>query len=252
VRLADRAAVITGAGSGIGRATAELFAREGARVLVADLDQAGGQETVERVREYGGEASFVRVDVADAGDVRRMLDASVERYGALDVLFNNAGLAMPFTPIEELEPGLLDALIDVNIKGVFLGCQLAAPIMKAQRRGVIINMGSTAGIRPRPGLAAYNMTKGAVITLSKSLALELAPYRVRVVALCPVATDTPMLPRFMGDVEPEEGRRRFIETIPLGRLNTPQDLARAALWLASDDAEMVTGTAFEVDGGRDV
>src|SRR5438093_753425 len=181
-----------------------------------------------------------------------MLDASIERYGALDVLFNNAGLAMPFTPIEALDPGLLDALIDVNIKGVFLGCQLAAPIMKAQRRGVIINMGSTAGIRPRPGLAAYNMTKGAVITLSKSLALELAPYRVRVVALCPVATDTPMLPRFMGDVDAQEGRRRFIETIPLGRLNTPNDLARAALWLASDEAEMVTGTAFAVDGGRDV
>jgi len=159
---------------------------------------------------------------------------------------------MSFTPVEQVDEQLLTRLLDVNVKGVFYGCQVAAPIMKAQRSGVILNMGSTAGIRPRPGLSAYNMSKGAVITLSKSLALELAPYGVRVVALCPVATDTPMLPHFMGDVDPVEGRRRFVESIPMGRLNTSDDLARAALWIVSDDASMVTGTAFEVDGGRDV
>ena len=252
MRLAERAAVITGAGSGIGRETALLFALEGARLVVADRDEQGGAETVDQILQCGGQATFVRVDVTRADDVQHMLQVALDRYGALDVLFNNAGCPMPFMPIERVEESLLDMLLAVNVKGVFLGCQYAAPIMKGQGRGVIVNMGSTAGIRPRPGLSAYNMTKGAVITLSKSLAVELAPFHVRVVALCPVATDTPMLPRFIGDLDPIEARRRFIESIPLGRLNTPVDLARAALWIASDEAEMVTGTAFEVDGGRDV
>lgn len=252
MRLPDRVAVITGAGSGIGRATATLFASEGAKVVVADVHERAGEETTDLIESAGGRATFVRADVTQPGDVERMLSLALDRFGSLDVLFNNAGFAMGFTPIEQVDDALLDMLVDVNIKGVFYGCRYAAPIMKAQGGGVIINMGSTAGIRPRPGLSAYNMSKGAVITLSKSLALELAPHRIRVVALCPVATDTPMLPTFMGDVDPVEGRRRFIETIPLGRLNTPQDLARAALWIASDDASMVTGTAFEVDGGRDV
>jgi 3-oxoacyl-[acyl-carrier protein] reductase len=253
VRLPERSAVITGGGSGIGRATAVLFAREGARVVIADRDERGGQETEAMIVNAGGQARFIPTDVTRAADVQVMLDLAVREFGGVDVLFNNAGLAMSFTPIEQVPESLLDAILEVNVKGVFLGCQLVAPIMKRQGRGVILNMGSTAGIRPRPGLSAYNMSKGAVITLTKSLALELAPYKIRVVSICPVATDTPMLPTFIGDqVDPEEGRRRFIATIPLGRLNTPDDLARAALWLASDEAEMVTGTAFEVDGGRDV
>ncbi len=252
MRLADRVAVITGAGSGIGRASALLFAQEGARVVVADVEATGGAETVRLIQQQGGAAAFVRTDVTRPADVQRMLDTALEQYGRLDVLFNNAGLAMPFTPIEQVDEALLDRLLAVNVKGVFFGCQLAAPMLKRQRSGVILNTASTAGIRPRPGLSAYNMTKGAVITLTKTLALELAPYQVRVVALCPVATDSPMLPAFIGDQDPAEARRRFIESIPLGRLNTPEDLARAALWLASDEAAMVTGTAFEVDGGRDV
>jgi len=252
MRLPERTAVITGAGSGIGRATALLFAREGARVVVAERDERSGRETAALIAADGGAATFVQTDVSHATDIQRLYAATLERYGTLDVVFNNAGLPMAFTPFEETEEALLDRLLAVNVKGVFLGCQYAAPIMKRQRRGVIVNTASTAGIRPRPGLTAYNMTKGAVITLSKSLALELAPFGVRVVALCPVATDTPMLPEFIGAQDQAEARQRFIASIPLGRLNTAEDLARAALWLASDDAAMVTGTALEVDGGRDV
>jgi 3-oxoacyl-[acyl-carrier protein] reductase len=252
VDLRGRSAVITGGGSGIGRATALLFAERGASVVVADRDETGGTGTVDLIGQAGGTAVFEAMDVTSSDDVERAVRSAVERFGRLDIIFNNAGLAMSFTPIEQVDDQFLNRLLDVNVKGVFYGCQAAAPIMKAQRGGVILNMGSTAGIRPRPGLSAYNMSKGAVITLSKSLALELAPFGVRVVALCPVATDTPMLPHFMGEIDHEEGKRRFVESIPLGRLNTPEDLARAALWIVSDEAAMVTGTAFEVDGGRDV
>jgi 3-oxoacyl-[acyl-carrier protein] reductase len=245
-RLQGLVSVITGAGSGIGRASALAFAEEGARVLVADVNAEAAKETAGRI-----DAEFVRVDVTQADEVQRMIDFAVDRFGRLDVLFNNAGLPQPFTPVEDSDDELFDRIMDVNVRGVFNGCRAVVPRMKAQGGGVILNTASTAGIRPRPGLAVYNASKAAVISLTKTLALELAPHRIRVVSICPVATDTPMLPTFMGADE-AEGRKRFIATIPWGRLNRAEDIARAAVFLASPDAEMVTGTAFEVDGGRDV
>jgi 3-oxoacyl-[acyl-carrier protein] reductase len=251
-RLEGLVAVITGAGSGIGRATAIEFAREGARVLAADVREDVVAETTRQVRAAGGEAECVSVDVTRYPQVQRMVETAVERFGRIDVLVNNAGVPQSFTPAEETSDDLLDRIFDVNVKGVFYGCKAAIPHLKRQRSGVILNMASTAGIRPRPGLAAYNASKAAVITLTRTLALELAPYHVRVVSICPVATDTPMLADFIGAQDPVVGRQKFIDSIPWGRLNRPEDLARAAVFLASADAEMVTGTALEVDGGRDV
>ncbi len=251
-RLEGLVAVITGAGSGIGRAAAVEFAREGARVVAADLRGDAAVETADLASLNGAQAESIAVDVARRADVEAAVKLAVDRFGRLDVMYNNAGLAQPFTPFEETSEEQWERLYAVNVKGVFHGCQAAARQMRTQGGGVILNTASTAGIRPRPGLAAYNSTKGAVITLTKSLAVELAPHRIRVVAICPVATDTPMLPQFIGAADEAEGRRRFIASIPWGRLNRPEDIAKAAVYLASADAEMVTGTAFEIDGGRDV
>jgi len=252
MRLEHKVALVTGAGSGIGRATAEPFGREGARVTVADLSQDAGEETVELIREHGGEARFVRAEVSVADDVRAMIDGAVREYGRLDVLYNNAGIPMGATPIEEVDDDFFDRTMAVNVRSVHLGCKHAVPHMKRQGGGVILNTASTAGIRLRPGLSAYAASKGAVIALTKALALELAPFKIRVVSIAPVATDTPMLPSFFGSADPTEARARFVASVPMGRLNTPRDIAHAALYLASDEAFMVTGTAFEIDGGRDI
>jgi 3-oxoacyl-[acyl-carrier protein] reductase len=252
-RLQGQVAVITGAGSGIGRASALAFAREGACVLAADVH--GAAATADEVRAAGGNAEFASVDVTKFEQVQAMVNHAVERFGKLDILFNNAGVPQAFTPFEDSTDELYERIFDVNVRGVLYGCRAAIPQMKAQGSGVILNTASTAGIRPRPGLAVYNASKAAVISLTRTLALELAPHHIRVVSICPVATDTPMLASFIGveqGADEAEGRKRFIATIPWGRLNRPEDLANAAVYLASAEAEMVTGTAFEVDGGRDV
>jgi len=252
-RLQGLAAVITGAGSGIGAASALAFAREGAGVVVADLNGEAARQTADQIETEGGQAEAVEVNVADYAAVLNMVEVALNRFGKLDVLFNNAGVPQSFTPFEQSTDELYDLIFDVNVRGVVYGCRAAIPHMKANGGGVILNTASTAGIRPRPGLAIYNASKAAVINLTKTLAVELAPHRIRVVSICPVATDTPMLPSFIGANQDEaEGRKRFIATIPWGRLNRAEDLANAAVFLASSDAEMVTGTAFEVDGGRDV
>ena len=251
-RLKDKVALITGAGSGIGRATAELFAREGAKVSVVDLVTDHGEVVVEEIRKGDGDAIFVQADVSSASDAQKMVDATTQAYGRLDILFNNAGIPMGFTPIEEIDDEFFDRVMAVNVRSVHLGCKHAVPVMKRQGGGVILNTASTAGIRPRPGLSAYSASKGAVIAMTKGLAIELAPFKIRVVSINPVATDTPMLPGFFGAMDPTEARERFIASVPMGRLNRPEDIAHAALYLASDEAEMVTGTAFEIDGGRNI
>jgi 3-oxoacyl-[acyl-carrier protein] reductase len=250
-RLEGLVSVITGAGSGIGRASALAFAAEGACVVAADLNLSSAEETAHTISSSGGAALAVEVDVTAASDVEGMVQAAIQQFGRIDVLFNNAGLPQAAAPAEETTDELFERIMAVNVRGVFNGCRAAIPHMKAQGGGIILNTASTAGIRPRPGLAVYNASKAAVISLTKTLALELAPHHIRVVSICPVATDTPMLPTFLG-ADAAEGRQRFIATIPWGRLNRPEDIARAAVFLASADAEMVTGTAFEVDGGRDV
>ena len=252
-RLQGLVAVITGAGSGIGQASALAFAREGACVVAADL--RGADETADQVLSAGGSADSIQVDVTKYEQVQAMVQRAIDRFGKLDVIFNNAGLPQSFAPFEESTDALYERIFDVNVRGVINGCRAVIPYMKAHGGGVILNTASTAGIRPRPGLAVYNASKAAVINLTKTLALELAPHHIRVVSLCPVATDTPMLRSFIGveqGADEAEARKRFIAPIPMGRLNRPEDLASAAVFLASPDAEMVTGTAFEVDGGRDI
>ena len=251
MKLMDRIAVVTGAGSGIGRATASMFAREGARVAVVDLEEATAKATAEGIEREGGQALAMRADVSKAADNEAVVGQTVARWGRLDVFFANAGVPQFPTPIEDVEEATFDRIMSVNVKGVFLGAKYALRVMKHQKSGVFLATASTSAIRPRPGVQSYSASKGAVVTLVKSLALESAPFGVRVVAIAPVATETPMLATFMGKTAvDEEGMTRYRATVPLGRLNTPDDLAKAAVFLASDDAAMITGTCIEVDGGR--
>jgi 3-oxoacyl-[acyl-carrier protein] reductase len=251
MRLKDRVAIVTGGGSGIGAATAVAMAREGARVLVVDVNEAGVKKIVEQVEKAGGQAAGARADVTRAADNASIVEQAVTRWGRLDVFHANAGVPQWKTDLEDVDEKTFDQIFAVNVKGVWLGAKYALPVMKKQRRGVILITASTAAIRPRPGGQTYAASKGAVVTLAKALALEAAPHGVRVVAIAPVATHTPMLPTFMNKVEvDEEGLRQYIATVPLGRLNEPQDLASAAVFLASDDAAMITGSCLEVDGGR--
>ena len=245
MRLDGKTALVTGAGSGIGRAIAETYAREGARVALADVNLDAAKAAA---RAIGNNAIAVRCDVTKKADIAAAVDETLSAFGALDILVNNAGATHVNKPMLDIDEVEYDRIFAVNVKGLFQFCQAVVPHFRKAGGGTIINIGSTAGLRPRPGLSAYNATKGAVHTLTKSLAVELAPDRVRVCAIAPVATDTPLLPSFLG---PAPGQReRFIATVPLGRLAQPQDIANAALYLASADAEFVTGNIIEVDGGR--
>jgi len=247
--VSDKVVAVTGAGAGMGRATAELFAERGASVVVVDLEEDAAVETADRIAADGGEATAVRADVSDADDVEGFVEHAVDTYGRLDVLHNNAGIPQRSTPVEDVTEETWDRIQDVNLKSAFLGAKFAVPQMREQGGGVILNTASTAAIRPRTGLSAYCASKGGMVTLTKQLAHELAEDDIRVNAICPVATDTEMLPEFTSDGLTVD---EMAATIPLGRLAEPDDVAQAAAFLASDDAEMITGTALEVDGGRDL
>jgi 3-oxoacyl-[acyl-carrier protein] reductase len=246
MRLKDKAAIVTGAGSGLGKCIAETFADERAHVAVLDIDQEKARYVA---KEIGSRAIPIRCDVTRRDDVEHALARAYESFGRIDILVNNAGVTHANKSMLEISEGELDRVLAVNVKGVFLFSQAVVPLMREGGGGVIINIGSTAGVRPRPGLSAYNATKGAVHILSKTLALELAPDKIRVCAIAPVATETPLLPMFLGEDTPER-REAFRATVPLGRLALPQDIANAALFLASDEAGMITGNVLEVDGGR--
>jgi 3-oxoacyl-[acyl-carrier protein] reductase len=243
MRLKDRVAIVTGGASGIGAASALAMAREGARVLVVDLNEAGAKKTVEQIEKAGGQAAATRADVTSAADNQGIVEQAVARWGRLDIFYANAGVPQWKTDVEDVEEKVFDQIFAVNVKGVWLAAKYALPVMKRQRRGVFLITASTSAIRPRPGGQTYAASKG--------LALETAPHGVRVVAIAPVATHTPMLPTFMNKREvDEEGLRAYVATVPLGRLNEPPDIAATAVFLASDDAAMITGTCIEVDGGR--
>jgi 3-oxoacyl-[acyl-carrier protein] reductase len=251
MKLTDRVAVVTGGASGIGAASAIAFAAEGARVLVADVDEAGSKRTVEQIEKAGGRAAAFHADVTRAADNRAIVERALALWNRLDVYYANAGVPQWKTDVEEVDEDVFDRIMAVNVKGVFLAAKYALPVMKKQSRGVFLATASTAAIRPRPGGQVYAASKGAVVTLTKGLALEAAPFGVRVVAIAPVATYTPMLPTFMNKLEvDEEGLARYVATVPLGRLNQPEDIARTAVFLASDEAAMITGSCIEVDGGR--
>jgi 3-oxoacyl-[acyl-carrier protein] reductase len=245
MRLEGKTALVTGAGSGIGKCIAETYAKEGARVTVADINLDTAKSAA---RAIGNNAIAVRCDVTRKADFAAAIAETLSAFGALDILVNNAGTTHVNKPMLEISEDEFDETFAVNVKGVFLGCQAVVPVFRKQGGGIIINIGSTAAIRPRPGVSAYSATKGAVHTLTKGLAGELAPDHIRVCAIAPVATETPLLPQFLG---PKPGQReKFIATIPLGRLALAQDVAYAALYLASADAEFLTGNIVEVDGGR--
>lgn len=250
MRLPNKVALITGAASGIGRASAVLFAKEGAKIVVADIDETGGRQTVNLIAQGGGSAVFVKADVTKAGDVERMIKASVDQFGKLDILFNNAGVGTAFTPIEQVDEALWDRVMAINVKSIFLGCKYAAPVMKAQGGGVIINTASISGVRPRPGLTVYAASKGAVIVFTKAIAIEFAPYKIRVNCINPVVTDTAFITKTIEPSQIEAAKKGMLSTIPLGRLGEPEDMAFAALYLASDEAGLVTGVSLDVDGGR--
>lgn len=250
MRLAGKTALITGAASGFGAGIARRFAAEGARVVGMDLN---GESMARLAGELGPAARAVAGDVTRAADVARAVGEALRLgEGRLDIVVNNAGWTHRNKPVLEVGEEEFDRLFAVNVKSIYLMTREVVPVMRAQGGGVILNVGSTAGIRPRPGLTWYNATKGAVNLVSRSLAAELAPDRIRVNALAPVMGATGLLEAFMGLPDTPENRARFIATIPLGRLSTPEDVAAAALFLASDEASFITEVVLEVDGGRTI
>ena len=249
-RIEGKVALITGAASGIGEATAELFAREGARVMVADVQDELGRQVVERVRAAGGTAEYIHCDVAAAEDVAGMVRATVDRFGRLDILYNNAGLGRGGS-ITEIAEEDWDLVIDVDLKSIYLGCKYAIPEMKKTGGGSIISTASIAGLRGSPGLHAYSAAKAGVINLTRSIAGEVGPFGIRVNCICPGIIVTPIW-RQVVDLVGEQQEvmwKTMAQRVLLQRVGMPEDIARGALFLASDDSSYVTGHALVIDGG---
>lgn len=247
MKLAGKVAIVTGAASGFGRAIAERFALEGASVVVADIN---GQGVRELAAGYGDKMQPVQGDVSKKADVDAMARTATEAFGGIDIVVNNAGVTHRNQPLLEVGEAEFDRIYAVNVKSIYLSTIAAVPKMERRGGGIIINVASTAGIRPRPGLTWYNGSKGAVITLTKSMAVELAPKNIRVNAINPVMGETGMLTQFMGASDTPENRAKFLAGIPLGRLSRPSDIANAAIFLADPASAFITGVALEVDGGR--
>jgi 3-oxoacyl-[acyl-carrier protein] reductase len=247
MKLDGKIAIVTGAASGFGRAIAELFAQQGARVAMADINGGGAREVA---AAFGKAALPLTCDVSRKADVDGMVRAAERAFGGVDILVNNAGTTHKNQSLLNVSEAEFDRIFAVNVKSIYLTTIAAVPRMEARGAGIIINIASTAGVRPRPGLTWYNGSKGAVITLTKSMAVELAPRNIRVNAINPVMGETGLLTQFMGLPDTPENRAKFIAGIPLGRLSRPLDVANAALFLAEPASSFITGVALEVDGGR--
>ncbi len=246
MRLENKIAIVTGGGSGFGEGIAQKFVNEGAKVIVADINEDGGRSVA---KDLGNQGHFIRADVSNAEDMKGLIEGAIAHFGGLDIIVNNAGMGHLPQSLETISEEMFDKLVNVNIKSVFLSARYAVPYFKQQKSGTFLNVASTGGVSPRPNLTWYNMTKGAMITATRGMAVELAPFGIRVNALNPVAGETPLLETFMGEDTPEI-RAKFLSTIPIGRFSTPRDMGNAACFLCSNEADMITGVAMEVDGGR--
>ncbi|MBE0623323.1 MAG: SDR family oxidoreductase [Burkholderiales bacterium] len=251
MQLKDKVAIITGAASGFGEAIAQRFAAEGAKVIVDDINAAGGERVAEEIRKAGGTAQFVKADVTRGADWAALVATTQAKFGRLDIVVNNAGWTHRNKPFMDVTEEEYDHVYATNVKSIYLSALHALPVFRAQGGGCFVNVASTAGVRPRPGLTVYNSSKGAVILLSKSMAAEFGPDQIRVNCVNPVfCPDTGLSAEFAGGQITTEVRAKFSATVPMGRLSTVRDIANATLFLASDEAAFINGTCLEVDGGR--
>jgi len=247
--LGNKVAIVTGAASGFGAEISRLYVAEGANVTVADLNEAGAKAVA---AELGGNAIAVKCDVAKREDIDNLVAQTVKQFGTVDIVVNNAGYTHKNQPMLDVDEETFERCFDVNVKSIYLMARAVVPLMRKKKAGCIINVGSVSGIRPRPGLVWYSASKAAANLVSKAMAAELGPDSIRVNAICPVLSPTGMAESFMGMANTPENRAKFLGNIPLGRLGTPLDVAKAALYLASDLADFITGVELPVDGGRAV
>jgi 3-oxoacyl-[acyl-carrier protein] reductase len=247
MRLAGKIAIVTGGGSGFGEGICTRFAQEGAKVVIADVNADGGERVAKTI---GGQAMFVRTDVTRDRDWAALVKTTVDTHGRLDVVVNNAGVTHRNQPILDVTEADFDRVYAVNVKGLFWSAKHCVPVFRKRGGGVFVTVGSTAAVRPRPGLCWYNGSKAAAVIISRTMAVELAPDRIRVGIVNPVIGETGLLSEFMGVPDTPENRAKFVGSIPLGRMSRPLDVANACLYLASDEAEFITGACIEVDGGR--
>ncbi len=250
MRLAQQVAIVTGGASGFGEEICRQFAAQGASLVVADINASLGEKSVAALTAAGHRAIFQRTDVTQTADMAALVAATLARFGRLDIMVNNAGISHANQPMLQVSEAEFDRIYQVNVKSLYLSAVHCVPVFRRQRRGCFINIGSTAAVRPRPGLTWYNGSKGAVVLITKSMAVELAPDGIRANAINPAIAETPLLTTFMGAADTDANRARFTASIPLGRLGRASDVANAAVFLAEPSSEFITGVCLEVDGGR--